>query len=193
MDESVEFVYIFFKTFLSDFIDFYVNKKKTLKKKIFFSVFFIFDMPRIPQNLRERAIDMLNAGMTMNAVAMVIGCCTFVIRHLRQRFQATKRTEDRPHSARPRVTTHAQNRYIRNTHLHNRFQTATATAANTHGTHNNRISAQTVRNRLREGGLSARCRYAGCVLERRNRVNRVYWAHTRQRWLRQQLNSVLFS
>jgi hypothetical protein len=32
--------------------------------------FFIFDIPRMPQNLRERAIGMLNAGMTMNANGM---------------------------------------------------------------------------------------------------------------------------
>ena len=31
-------------------------------------------MPRITQNLQECAIGMLNAGMTMNAVAMNIGC-----------------------------------------------------------------------------------------------------------------------
>ena len=50
----------------------------------------------------------------------------------------------------PRVTTCGQDRYIQNTHLRNRFQTATATAAKTHGTHINCIYAQTVRNRLRE-------------------------------------------
>ena len=37
-------------------------------------MFFIFDMPRIPQNVRERAIGMLNAGLTTNVVAMNIGC-----------------------------------------------------------------------------------------------------------------------
>ena len=42
----------------------------------FFSVFFIFDIPRISQNLRERATGMFNVGMTMNAVAMNIGCYT---------------------------------------------------------------------------------------------------------------------
>ena len=31
-------------------------------------------MPRIPQKLRERGIGMHNTGMTMNAVAMNIGC-----------------------------------------------------------------------------------------------------------------------
>ena len=76
--------------------------------------------------------------------------------------------------------------YIRNTHLRNRFETATATAANTDGTQNNRISIQTVRKRLREGDLSARRPYVGCVLARRQRLNRINWAHTHQRWLRQQ-------
>ena len=73
-------------------------------------------MPKIP----------LNAGMTMNAVAMIIGYSTRAIRHLRQRFQATGRMEDRPCNGLPRVTKLGQDRYIRNTHLRNHFQTATA-------------------------------------------------------------------
>ena len=144
------------------FIDFYVNKKKTLEKNTFISVF--FDMPRIPQNLRESAIGTLNAGVAMNAVARNKGCSTRATRHLRQPFQATGRTEDRVRSGRPRVTTRSQYRYIWNIHQHNRFQTVTAVAAYTRGTPNNHISAQTVRNRLREGGLSARRPYVGCVL-----------------------------
>ena len=132
---------------------------------------------------------MLSAGMTINAVAINTGCSTRAIRHLRQRFQATWRTEDRPRSGRPRVTACGQDRYIRYTYLHNRFQTATATSANTHGTHNNRISAKNVRNGLHKGGRSARRPYVGCVLARRQSVNIVNWAHTHQRWLRQQWNS----
>ena len=54
-----------------------------LTKITIFSVFFIFYMPRVPQNLRERAIVMLNAGMMMNAVAMDIRCSIRDIRHLR--------------------------------------------------------------------------------------------------------------
>ena len=123
-------------------------------------------MPRILQNLRQSTICMPNAGMTTNAISMNIGYSTRAIRHLRQRFQATGHTENRPRSGRPRVTTGGQDRYmyIRNTHLGNRFQTATATAANTHSTHNNHIFAHTVRNRLRDGGLSARRPYVGYVL-----------------------------
>ena len=74
-------------------------------------------MPRISQNLRQRAIGMLNACMTMNAVAMNIGCSTRAIRHVKQRFQATGHTEDRPRNGCPRVTTRGQDRYIRNIHL----------------------------------------------------------------------------
>ena len=104
-------------------------------------------MNKIPQRLRELAIGMFNAGMTMNTVAMNIGFSTRAIRHLRQCFQKTGRTEDRPRNGRPCVTTRGQNRYYRNTHQRNRFQTATATAANTHDMNNNRISAPTVRGR----------------------------------------------
>ena len=53
------------------------------KITLFFLVFFIFDIPSIPQNLRERAINMFNAGVTMNAVAMNIGCSTYAFRHIR--------------------------------------------------------------------------------------------------------------
>ena len=67
---------------------------------------------------------------------MNIGCSTRAIRHLRQRFQATGRTEDRSRNGRPRVTTHGQDCYIRNTHQLSRFQTATATVSNSQGKHN---------------------------------------------------------
>ena len=86
-----------------------------------------------------------------------------------------------------------QDLYVQNTHLSNRFQTATATAANIHGTNNKFISSQTVRNCLQEGGLSACRPYVGCVLVPRHCVNRVNWARTHQCWLQQQWNRVLFS
>ena len=69
--------------------------------------------------------------------------------------RTTGSTNDLPRRRRPRVITGGQHRYVMNMHLRNRFQTATGTAANTSGLHNNRISAQTVRNRLRENGLHA--------------------------------------
>ena len=92
-------------------------------------------MLRIPQNLCERAIGMLNTGMTMNAFAMNIGFSTCAIRHLRQSFRGKGHTKDQPRSGRQHGTMRGQDRFILNTHLRNRLQTATATAANTNGTH----------------------------------------------------------
>jgi hypothetical protein len=104
----------------------------------FYQFFLIyFGNAKNSENLFERAIGMLNAGMTMNAVAMNIECSTHAIRHLRQRFHATGRTGN--------LETHAQDRYIRNINIRNRFQTATTTIAITSVTHNYRIFAQTVR------------------------------------------------
>ena len=46
-------------------------------------------------NISREAIGMLDASMTMNAVAVNIGRSTRAIRILRQRFQVTWRTENR--------------------------------------------------------------------------------------------------
>ena len=114
-------------------------------------------MNRIPQNLRECAVGMFNASMTTNAFAINIGCFTHAILQLRHCFQATRPMEDRPRSGCLHIMMSGQDHYIQNIHLPNLIQTATATAANTPGTYDNRISAKTVRNPLRKGGLSA-CR-----------------------------------
>ena len=101
----------------------------------------------------------------------------------------TGSTNDLPHRGRPRVTTRGQHRYIMNTHLRNRFQTATATAANTPDLHNNQISAKTVRNYMRENGLHP---YIGCVLTQHHRQNRLNWARVHTCCIWRRWNTVLF-
>ena len=149
-------------------------------------------MPRIPNNLRELAIGMLDAGMSTEDVARHVGSSSRAIRNLRARFRTTGRIGDFPRSGRPRVTTRSQDRYIMNTHLRNRFQTATATAANTPGLHNNRISGQTARNRLQGNGLHGRRPYVRCFLTQRHRENRLIWAPLHTRWIRRHWNIVCF-
>ena len=68
-------------------------------------------MPRVPAHLCEHALGMLQGGMRTADVARAINCNA--MRHLRQRYRETGRTADRPRSGRPRVTTPAQDRYIR--------------------------------------------------------------------------------
>ena len=84
-------------------------------------------MPRVHAHLRERALGMLQRGMKTADVARAINCNVHTVRHLRT------------------------------SQLQDRYRMATTTARVTPGTHNPSISAQTVRNRLREAGLRA-CR-----------------------------------
>ena len=102
--------------------------------------------------------------MTMNAIAMNIGCSNRVIQYLRQCFQARGLMEDRPCSGCPHVMMRGQDLYILTILRHNHFQIATDTAANTHGTHNKHISIQPVRHCFHKGELTAHCLYVGCIL-----------------------------
>ncbi|KAG2469574.1 HSF4 protein, partial [Polypterus senegalus] len=74
-------------------------------------------MPRVPAHLRERALGMLQGGMRTADVARAINCHVRTVRRLRQRYRETGRTADHPRSGKPRVTTPAQDRYIRISHL----------------------------------------------------------------------------
>uniref|UniRef100_A0AAZ3RGN1 Transposase Tc1-like domain-containing protein n=1 Tax=Oncorhynchus tshawytscha TaxID=74940 RepID=A0AAZ3RGN1_ONCTS len=110
-------------------------------------------MPRVHAHLRECALCMLQGGMRTADLARVINCNVRTVRPLSQRYRETGRTADHPLSGRPRVTTPAQDRYIRTSHMRHRYRMATTTARVTPGMRNPFISAQTLRNRLREAGL----------------------------------------
>ena len=137
-------------------------------------------MPRVPAHLRERALGMLQGGMRTADVARAINCNVRTVRRLRQRCRETGRTADRPRSGRPRVTP-AQDRYIRTSHLRDRYRMETTTVRVTPGMHNPSISAQTVRNRLREPGLRACRPVVRQVLTRHHRQQRCLWAQIHRR------------
>lgn len=80
------------------------------------------------------------------------------------------------HGRRPRVTTPAQDRYMRLQHLRDRVRPATRTAAEIAGLHNRRISAQTVRN------LRARRPQQVVDLRAARRRMRLNWAYDHVRW-----------
>ena len=146
-------------------------------------------MPRVPAHLRECALGMLQGGMRTADVARAINCYFRSVRHLRQCYRETGWTADRPRSGRPRVTTPAQDRYIRTSHLWDRYRMATTTARVTPGMHNPSMSAQTVCNRLTEA-----CRpVVRQVLNKHHRQQRRLWAQTHRRWTRQDWQKVLFT
>ncbi len=82
-----------------------------------------------------------------------------------------------PHNPRSRVTTPVQDLHIQHLHLQDHLRPATRTAAATIGLHNQIISAQTVRNPLREAHLHARCPHWGHDLTAVHHHNRLEWAN----------------
>lgn len=148
-------------------------------------------MPRLTSAQRNNAIGRLEAGESVTAVARHFGVSRQTITSLRQRFTTTNSVDDRPRSGRPRITTVAQDRFIRLRHLRNRTTTATSTASEIPGLR--RISDQTVRNRLREAGLFARRPVRRNVLTPRHIAERLQWCQQRLRWPAARWRTVLFT
>ena len=99
------------------------------------------------------------------------------ISHLQRRFRQFSSASNRPHNRRPRVTTLAQVLHIQHVHLQDRLRPATRTAAATLALHNQRISAQTVRNHLREAHLHAHRTHRGLNLTAVRRLNQLEWGN----------------
>ena len=113
------------------------------------------------------------------------------IARLWNRFNTTGSTDDRPRPGQRRATTSCQDRYIRRIHTRERFQFATITARTVPG--RRRVSAQTIRNRLRSVGLRARRPFRAPTLTVNHRQRRLNWAQNHLRWRRNQWNNVLFT
>ncbi|XP_046336687.2 putative ankyrin repeat protein RF_0381 [Haliotis rufescens] len=118
---------------------------------------------------------MANVGATQRQIARTFNCSQTTISKLIIRYQQTGQTQDRPRSGRPRVTTPADDRYIRQIHLRNRPVTEMLTAETALG---HAISRRTVLRRLRTAGIRAYRPFRGMALTRLHCQRRLQWART---------------
>ncbi len=144
-------------------------------------------MPQVSQVLRERAIGILTAEMS---VACELNVHFSTISCLQRRFREFGSTSNRPHNHRPHVTTPAQDLHMQHLHLQDCLRPATRTAAATIGLHNQRISAQTVSGKLICMLVVHNC---GLDLTAVCLRNRLEWANAHIRWGLALWRGVLFT
>ncbi len=143
--------------------------------------------------LRERANGMLTAGMSTRAVASELNVNFSTITHLQRHFREFGSSLNQPHIRRPCVTTPTQDLHIQHLHLQDRLRPATRTTEATKGFHNQRISAQSVRNRLREAHLYARRPHRGLDLTAVRHRKQLEWANAHMQWLLALWRGVVFT
>ncbi|GFW34426.1 transposable element Tcb2 transposase [Trichonephila clavipes] len=125
----------------------------------------------LPESMAWRVIGRLESGQTQSSVADAVGVAKSVVASLWNRFQETGNLTAR------------RNRTENATQLQRQLLLATG----------RRVSSQTVRNRLHEGGLYARRPIVCIPLTPRHRAARRRWAAEHRDWEQHDWSQVLFT
>ncbi|GFV29055.1 HTH_Tnp_Tc3_2 domain-containing protein [Trichonephila clavipes] len=119
---------------------------------------------------------------TQRSVADAVGVARSVVARQWNRFQETGNVRHRPGAGRPRATTSTDDGYIQLTARRNRTENATQLQRELLLATGRRVSSQTVRNRLHEGGLYARRPMVCIPLTPHHRAARRRWTAEHPDW-----------
>ncbi|GFV01351.1 uncharacterized protein TNCV_2125771 [Trichonephila clavipes] len=147
----------------------------------------------LPESMAWRVIGRLESGQTQHGVADAVGVARSVVARLWNRLQETGNVRRRPGAGWPRATTSTDDRYIQLTARRNRTENATQLQRQLLLGTGRRVSSQTVRNRLHEGGIYARRPMVCIPLTPRPRAARRRWAAEHRDWEQHDWSQVLFT
>lgn len=154
-------------------------------------------MPRarhhLNQDSRIRAVTLLQQGLSQRNVANRLRVSRTAIQNLWNRYQETRSVSRRPGSGRNRVTTAREDRFIVRRALQERFTSGPRVQIDLQQYSNTVVSAQTVRNRLREVGIRSRRKVRKPKLSAGHRAARLRWAREHLHWTNEEWGWVLFT
>uniref|UniRef100_A0A8L0DTY1 Tc1-like transposase DDE domain-containing protein n=1 Tax=Oncorhynchus mykiss TaxID=8022 RepID=A0A8L0DTY1_ONCMY len=140
-----------------------------------------------------QVVQLIQDGTSMRAVARRFAVSVSVVSRAWRRYKETGQYIRRRGGGRRRATTKQQDRYLLLLLLLAQRRTARALQNDLQQATNVHVSAQTVRNRLHEGGMRARRPQVGVVLTAQHRAGRLAFAREHQDWQIRHWRLVLFT
>jgi len=140
-----------------------------------------------------RALTLRREGRPTRSIARLLGRTQSVVQRIFNRHDTYGLTGRRPGQGRKRMTTPREDRRIRLAAVQNPHVKAREIAVQHTAATNQPISGQTIRNRLREGGLQARRPHKVMPLTAQHRITRRRYAERHIQWTLRKWRTVCFS
>ena len=148
---------------------------------------------QLSKEKQQSIITLRQEGQSSRKISRTLNVSSAVAKTIK-RYDETGSHEDRPRTGRPRVTSAAEDKFIRVTSLRNRQLTAPQIRAHINALQSSssrHISTATVQWRLRESGLHGGIAAKKPLLRKNNKKKRLAWAKKHKEWTLNQWKSTL--